>query len=72
VITDNRTRWRATFERAYGAGRFEEFCKYVVVDQTRPGIIRERFHSIKSGKPMTAPTYGIWAERAHRLLDGLV
>jgi hypothetical protein len=72
IATDQRTQWRDTFERSYGAGRFEEFCKYVVVDQTRPGVVRDRFHSIRSGKTMTAPTYMLWAERAHRILDGTV
>ncbi len=72
MITDNKNKWRNTFERHYGAGRWEEFCKYVVVDQTRPNVVQQRFQHTASGKSMTWPSYGLWAERAHRTLDGLV
>ncbi len=72
MITPTEQRYRTSFERSYGAGRWEEFCKYVVVDETRPGVVQQRFHHIRSDKPMTAPTYGLWAARARERLKGLV
>jgi hypothetical protein len=75
MITDInhlRMTWRDRFESTYGAGRWEEFCKLVVVDKARPGATQAQFHNVNTHKQMTAAGYGLWSERAHRNLDGLV
>ena len=72
MITPTKDRYRRAFERSYGAGRWEEFCHAVVVNQTRPGIIQDRFVNVNSRRPMSRPTYYLWAARAQEVLAGLV
>lgn len=67
MIETANSRYQTAFERTWGEGSWDKFCKLVDGD-VKVAAIRKQFTSVEKQKPMSYPQYSLWSARAKEVL----